>query len=371
MPRPRPRGPACWPQSARAGPRWWPLPPAVQRCGRARPGAPGEREPNLPATGSRRIRRSVVHTLPRRFVVVAEQGSGDAATISRATGSVIPDEFRGSVEGEAIDPERGRLLAGDSRWLVDYQAAKDVGLGIDLTLERPGVTIDRLIAYGVRARPRPEAPPRHARRVGGLAVELRRPGRCRSGTPTNDTEAVTSGRDSTVPPPPPLAAAPPGEGRQSQNWNQPSGCRRGYWPNSSAGGYQVPRLGDPRQLRWRQCSAGHLGGLPPAPGGRSPPGTGRLLPEAASLEALRRHATDTVRGLGPRRPFGWASSPTECCRSRARTPATPAMAPLAEGALTSFLEGIRPLAETAAELPTVAAADLETALPDTRHAAGQ
>jgi hypothetical protein len=324
------------------------------------PGAPGDGAPVFPAAGSRRIRRSVIRTLPDRFVVVAEQGSGAALTFSRAPGSVIPDELpAGVLEGEAIDPSVAGLLAGDSRWLVDYQAAKDVGLGIDLTLEQPGVTINRLIAYGVRHTLDPEA---SAARLAELVTSHRLAAQAAvlaPGLPTNNTEAAPAGRDSAVPPPPPLAAAPPGQGAGAEletALGLPPGSLTEL-PGADRG-WEVPASAMATVLWPATWETYLLNRVADSPSGRPP------VLSADTRELLRQHATDTVRGLGPLPAIRLGKQPYGLLPVTSTTDFYAGDGSLAEGGLAAFMQRIRPLWQGAAsQLSTVADADLETALP--------
>ena len=324
------------------------------------PGAPGDGAPAFPAAGSRRIRRSVIRTLPDRFVVVAEQGDGAALTVSRAAGSVIPDELAaGVLEGEAIDPSVAGLLAGDSRWLVDYQAAKDVGLGIDLTLQQPGVTIKRLMAYGVRHTLDPQA---CAARLAELVTSHQLAGQAAvlgPGLPTNNTEAAAAGRDSTVPPPPPLAAAPPGQGAGTE-LETALGLASGSLSElvGADRGWEAPAAAMATVLWPATWETYLLNRVAQSPSGQPP------VLSADTRELLREHATDTVRGLGPLPAIRLGKQPYGVLPVTSTSDFYAGDGTLAEGALVAFLQRIRPLWQgAAAQLPTVADADLETALP--------
>ncbi len=324
------------------------------------PGAAGDGAPVFPAAGPRRIRRSVIRTLPDRFVVVAEQGSGAALTVSRASGSVIPDELpAGVLEGEAIDPSVAGLLAGDSRWLVDYQAAKDVGLGIDLTLAQPGVTINRLIAYGVRHTLDPEA---SAARLAELVTSHQLTGRAAvlaPGLPTNNTEAAPAGRDSSVPAPPPRAAAPPGQGAGAEletALGLPAGSLSEL-PGADRG-WEVPASAMATVLWPATWETYLLNRVADNPSGQPP------VLSADTRELLRQHATDTVRGLGPLPAIRLGKQPYGLLPVTSTTSFYAGDGSVAESGLAAFLQRVRPLWQgAAAQLPTIADADLETALP--------
>jgi hypothetical protein len=311
------------------------------------------------AGGPRRIRRTVVRTLPDRFIVIAEQGGAGNETVSRGHGSAIPDELAaGVLEGESIDPTLTGLLAGESKWLVDYDAAKDVGLGVDLKLEQPGVTIRRLIAFGVRNTLDPDA---SAARLTELLRSHQLAGQAAVLTPglaTNNTETAPAGRDSTVKPPPPLATAPPGEGAGAE-LESALGVGAGTlidFPGSDRG-WEAPASAMANVLwpaTWEAYLAHRLGEA----GGTKP------VLSRSSRELLRRHGTDAVRGLGPLPAIRLGKQPYGILPVTSTTDGYAGDGSFVEDGLWGFLQRIRPLWQgAAAALATVADADLETALP--------
>ncbi len=324
------------------------------------PGVPGDSDPTFLPTGPRRIRRSVIRTLPDRFVVVAEQGNAGALTISKAPGSIIPDELpAGMLEGEAIDPSLAGLLAGDSRWLVDYGAAKAVGLGIDLKLEQPGVTVNRLIAYGVRHSLDPDA---SAARLAEVIASHRLAGQAAvlgPGVPTNNTETGPAGRNSTLPAPPPLAAAPTGEGAGPEletALGLPSGTLADL--PSADRGWEVPASAMATVL-WPATWETYLQHRVAETASGQPP-----VVSTDTLERLREHATDTVRGLGPLPAIRLGKQPYGILPVTSTSTLYASDGSLAEDGLVTFLQRIRPFWQGAASgLATVADNDLDKALP--------
>ena len=325
------------------------------------PGVPGDPAPAFAATGPRRIRRTVIRSLPDRFVILAEQGNGPGRTVSRATGRPVPEELpAGIFEGEAIDPGVAGLLAGESRWLVDYEAAQGVGLGIDVVLEQPGVTVGRLLAYGVRTTLDPETA---ASRLADLVASHRRAGRAAvlsAGVATNNTEAAPSAHDSTVPPlPPPAGTAANGSGAGAElerALGLPAGTLHGL-PGADEG-WEAP-AGAMAAVLWPatwEAYLAHRLGVTAA-------GVDPVLSFEAR-EALRRHATSTVRGLGPLPLLRLGKQPYGVLPVTSTSATYSGDGSFAESSLVPFLERIRPLWRGAAgALPTVADADLETALP--------
>jgi len=140
--------------------------------------------------------RSVV--LPDRFVVRLEAGG-----ITReVVGALIPDDLPlgpDPLQAEGAftrDPATGRLKLDDNvRWLVDFDAAKAVGMALSIVLELPREVngFDRILVLGLRLSSSPED---NAARVARL-FEAQRYSRGVSivpqGTPTNNTDSAQSG----------------------------------------------------------------------------------------------------------------------------------------------------------------------------------
>lgn len=110
--------------------------------------APG---PSFADVPSPRVPRAVARALPDRFVVLAVQGG----QVSRGRGNVIPRDLQVSpipAEGDLpVNAGGGLTVPPGSEWLVDYQAAVDVGMGVTVTLEAGRQRIDRLIVMGTRS----------------------------------------------------------------------------------------------------------------------------------------------------------------------------------------------------------------------------
>ncbi|MDQ0847406.1 hypothetical protein [Streptomyces sp. V1I6] len=140
--------------------------------------------------------------LPDRFVALGYVGS---TQVFSEEGTAIPDELTVSpdpgadrIEQLEVDERTGALrVPPDLRWLTDFAAAVDVGMGIRVPLDehnRNGV--DRLIVLGLRERTDPE---QSAVQLSQLITrQLRSPSGYAllpQGTPTNNTEQAPAGQD--------------------------------------------------------------------------------------------------------------------------------------------------------------------------------
>jgi hypothetical protein len=143
-----------------------------------------------------RIARAEV--LPDRFVIV---GSFGAQNFPEVVGAPIPDDL-----ALAPDPAHGKpmverdakgdlVVAETLRWMVDFDTAVSVGMGIRIPLTPPWDTtgFDLLMAIGVRGATSPANGVKH---VEDLLAKHRFDAGCgilRSGTPTNNTDSAISG----------------------------------------------------------------------------------------------------------------------------------------------------------------------------------
>jgi hypothetical protein len=143
-----------------------------------------------------RIARAEV--LPDRFVIV---GSHGGQNFPEVVGAPIPDDL-----ALAPDPAQGKpmverdakgdlVVAEALRWMVDFDIAVTVGMGIRIPLTPPWDTtgFDLLMAIGVRAATSPTDGVKH---VEDLLAKHRFDMGCgivRSGTPTNNTDSAISG----------------------------------------------------------------------------------------------------------------------------------------------------------------------------------
>jgi hypothetical protein len=141
--------------------------------------------------------------LPDRLVVRLVAGG-----VTRdVPGSPIPDDLALGPEPLAAeaafgrDPTTGRLVVSDDlRWLVDFEEAVRVGMGLriplDLPRERQG--FDRIFVLGIRA----SSDPPGARALLLRLLESHRFSHglelVRQGTPTNNTEETPSGHSSAA-----------------------------------------------------------------------------------------------------------------------------------------------------------------------------
>jgi hypothetical protein len=143
-----------------------------------------------------RIARADV--LPDRFVIMGSFGDNAFPDV---VGAPIPDDL-----ALAPDPAQGAAwverdaagklqVAEPLRWMVDFDAAVSVGMGMRIPLPAPWDTtgFDLLMAIGVRAATSPRD---GVKRVEDLLAKHRFADGCgivRNGTPTNNTDSAVSG----------------------------------------------------------------------------------------------------------------------------------------------------------------------------------
>jgi len=141
--------------------------------------------------------------------------------VLRVWGRRIPDELLLSPDWLAQDPEP--LLGGERAWLVDFQAALDKGMALEVTqaqLEGRGFnlatdTLERLIVVGVDWTRDAQGSSERLADLLAAQRDSRGLGFVPLGTPTNNTEANPSGyspvEESAAPPTPSESAALPKE----------------------------------------------------------------------------------------------------------------------------------------------------------------
>ncbi|MGI8457661.1 MAG: hypothetical protein ACR2LI_06080 [Propionibacteriaceae bacterium] len=267
-------------------------------------------DPDFPAVAAPGGRPSTVRTLPDRFLVRVEQDGAAPVTVATRP---IPDEVPvglvdvDQLEVLSIDGDDVPALDASMRWLVDYDEAVALGLAITVTLPVAGQDVVRLVVYGVRASLDAEA---GAARLETLLRSHRFSDGAEflpQGTPTNntDTAAPAWSRRTPLGPPSltPTATLPAGSnaavtaaalgvdpaliatlaGAVDQEQTRASAFATALW--STTWGDAIEML---------------------TPEGRA---EGRL--DSPSLDAVRDHWVDHVRGRGPlpalrigRQPYG-------------------------------------------------------------------
>jgi hypothetical protein len=137
--------------------------------------------------------------LPDRFVILTYAGG---AVIHEVVGQAVPDDLALAPDAAEADtwitrdPATGQMkVPAALRWLVDFDAAVDVGMGVRIPLAPPFDTrgFDRVVAIGVRSALPPDEGPAALER---LLAKHRNGDGCgilRAGTPTNNTDSALSG----------------------------------------------------------------------------------------------------------------------------------------------------------------------------------
>lgn len=269
--------------------------------------------PEFPVTGESALHAAVARTLPDRFFVRIEQ---DGAAPVTAHGSAIPDELPvGLLASGEITP----LPAGGDqdlppidaslRWLVDFQEAERVGMGLTVALPRPGQPVRRLLVYGVRSA--------LDRAAGAARLErLLRSHRytdgaqfLAQGTPTNNTDSARADWSRRTPPgPPPLdPPAAPAAGSNAAVLARALGVDAATLAAlDGATDRQQARASAFNTALWSTTWGEAIEHLTPA--GRAD-GDKRL--ESPAIDEVREHWVAHVRGRGPlpalrlgRQPYG-------------------------------------------------------------------
>jgi hypothetical protein len=142
------------------------------------------------------------HTLPERFVLIAESGADRVELLGNPVVSpliVSPDPFEAADKQLQLDDE-GRLLVPEYlRWMTDFEAAVQAGMGfrLDLSATQAAGGFDRLYVVGVRL----GADEMEGKKLlENLLLHHQRGGKgfalVPQGTPTNNTEQGSSGYSS-------------------------------------------------------------------------------------------------------------------------------------------------------------------------------
>jgi hypothetical protein len=110
-------------------------------------------------------------------------------------GNLIPDILPVGPNPQALVPESGEALAIDDgmKWMVDFDEAERLGMGLRLPLPTAAPTIDLLLVFGVKKSLDSTASAARLKELieahqytGGLSLVAQ-------GTPTNNTEELASG----------------------------------------------------------------------------------------------------------------------------------------------------------------------------------
>ena len=268
--------------------------------------------PTFPETVAPRAATAVARTLPDRFHVRIEQDGHEPRTV---TGKAIPDELPVGLANqddlsalELADDDLPLVDAG-MRWLIDYDEAENVGMAVTVPLDDPDVPVTRVVAYGVRAA---LGPVDSAKRLDRLVRSHRFTDGAEfvaQGTPTNNTDSVTTPWSRRTPPGPPefAAADAPAPGSNAAVVAAALGIDPAVAASlPGAREAEQPRAQAFNSVLWATTWGEAIEQLSPA--GRAN-GDDRL--DTPSIEAIREHWTESVRGRGPvpalllgRQPYG-------------------------------------------------------------------
>jgi hypothetical protein len=330
-------------------------------------GRPAE-PPNFPDTPPRSSRPAVARTLPDRFYVRIEQ---DGALPKTVHGRPIPDELPVGLtdesELEALKIEGDDLPPIDEslKWLVDYKEAERLGMAVTVELPVARRPVRRLVVYGVRAALDPQ---QGAKRLEHLVRAHRFTDGAEfvpQGTPTNNTESARTAWSRRTPlGPPSLTAAADLEGGAN------AAVAATALGIDAALLASLPGAGDGEQSRaaafntalWTTTWGDAIEHL--TPGGRAN-GDKRL--DGPSLDAVRDHWVDNVRGRGPLPALRLGRQPYGVLPIVATDESwQPLAGGFVEDRLVPFLDQqIRPYWESAeGNVPTISNRPLDTALPE-------
>jgi hypothetical protein len=176
-------------------------------------GSAGAAAPTFPATAPSQPGPAVARLLPDRFVALAIQGEGAAASVSTGVGEQIagdPAVWVMPVDGALTEALPGLDVNVDPamHWMVDPDAAEQNGMALRIELAKPGQSVDTLLVFGLRtsqsAADTATAVEQlfQAHRFAGGASFLQQ------GTPTNNTETDRSGWQSSPELTPPQVKVP-------------------------------------------------------------------------------------------------------------------------------------------------------------------
>jgi hypothetical protein len=170
-------------------------------------GAPFSVDPDFPNPPRREAswtRAARATLLPDRWVAIGYGPAGPPGRLFVHAGALIPDLLAvGPAPDEDTAPPPNaasmdpiELMDEGMRWLVDFEHAVRIGMGLRIRMPAGVVTLNRLIVFGIKASMDHEDA---AARLSGL-VEAHHYTRALSfipaGTATNNTPEVTSGYDS-------------------------------------------------------------------------------------------------------------------------------------------------------------------------------
>jgi hypothetical protein len=323
--------------------------------------------PVFPAPPAARTRRHAeVQTLPARFRAYAYSGvilpNGVEEAPLVADGEPVPDPLPVAPptesDGTPVRFVNGVPLIGEElRWLVDFEAAKAAGMGLEVRLPEPGHPVDRLIVVGVRDELDPAASAdrlanlirAHAYTDGGAFLP--------QGTPTNNTDTDRTAWSRRLIPPAPKPATQPAPGSNAEVLAS--------FLDVPASAFAALDHADATEQDDARAMLRALWGAtwevvfaklthPTTPG--------RTF-TAAQREELREHAVTYLRGRGPipalrigRQPYGVLPA----LHLDAYLAAT-----VNDAKLVDFLKKARRLWRAGvANVPTVMTGDLESALPE-------
>jgi hypothetical protein len=169
--------------------------------------------PKLPTLNKPSGGPAVARLLPDHFIAIALQGGQQSKAIGNAVGT---DICVSALANDGSKPQQVGLskVIEDAKWLVDYEEAVKIGLGVTLTLARPGA-VDALFVFGVRRSLDPRDGP-------DALADLLRAHRCvdgaafvAQGSPTNNTETSRAAFVARPDVKPPARDMPPAPGADS------------------------------------------------------------------------------------------------------------------------------------------------------------
>jgi hypothetical protein len=154
-----------------------------------------------PASNTPPVVRSL---LPDRFVVIASNLDPTTRVpheIARAVGAPIPDDLvlapdPAQQETWITRDASSRIIVPEAlKWMVEFDAAEQVGMAVKLPLSSPHNTagFDRLVAVGVRSAASAADGPSAIEGLFANHLDTRGMGLVRAGAPTNNSDATVSG----------------------------------------------------------------------------------------------------------------------------------------------------------------------------------
>lgn len=130
-----------------------------------------------------------IYVLPSRFVVFVYR---DGTPIFKEPGKDIPDELPLLRTTDSIDAQ-DTFFDENSRWISDFEAAKEVGMAVEIPIKGDNGPFERVVAVGIREDLSPQSAAKSVSDLFESHMYTKGLSFLNYGTPTNNTNASESG----------------------------------------------------------------------------------------------------------------------------------------------------------------------------------